>query len=266
MENVEYLRITADALDACGVDLGGISAEKLRRAADELERLHADFRAAAVPLSCGHAAHWQAHRNPVDRRSERYCVFCELERLTRELFDAEARCDAWALREQELQAEIERLRAIANARLCSACLENHPIDSMCPPHEVRTTGQAWFRERVAEKSLEIERLRAAIRRWADITDVTGLHRSCECAFCRELRESILREEVQRHEATNHVTWIHADQPPPIGPNGHSGDVLVVTDICGERYIRVGYYGDDGWYFNDTTHWMPLPEFPGGDQD
>jgi hypothetical protein len=38
---------------------------------------------------CGHAAQWLAYRNPVDQRSERYCVFCELQRL-RELEAAAA--------------------------------------------------------------------------------------------------------------------------------------------------------------------------------
>jgi hypothetical protein len=32
-------------------------------------------------LSCGHSSHWQAYRNPVDPRSGRHCLFCEVERL-----------------------------------------------------------------------------------------------------------------------------------------------------------------------------------------
>jgi len=36
-------------------------------------------------LSCGHASHWQAYRNPVDPRSERHCLFCEVERLLAEV-------------------------------------------------------------------------------------------------------------------------------------------------------------------------------------
>jgi len=36
-------------------------------------------------LSCGHSSHWQAYRNPVDPRSERHCLFCEVERLLAEV-------------------------------------------------------------------------------------------------------------------------------------------------------------------------------------
>ena len=30
---------------------------------------------------CGHDERWLAYRNPVDAESERYCLFCEVERL-----------------------------------------------------------------------------------------------------------------------------------------------------------------------------------------
>jgi hypothetical protein len=32
-------------------------------------------------MPCGHSSHWQVARNPVDYHSERYCLFCEVERL-----------------------------------------------------------------------------------------------------------------------------------------------------------------------------------------
>ena len=32
-------------------------------------------------MNCGHDERWLAYRNPVDVRSDQYCVFCELERL-----------------------------------------------------------------------------------------------------------------------------------------------------------------------------------------
>jgi hypothetical protein len=34
----------------------------------------------------------------------------KIERLERELFESESRCDAWALREQELEAEVRRVQ------------------------------------------------------------------------------------------------------------------------------------------------------------
>ena len=33
---------------------------------------------------CGHDEQWTAYRNPVDVNSERYCLFCEVERLRAE--------------------------------------------------------------------------------------------------------------------------------------------------------------------------------------
>lgn len=46
---------------------------------------------------------------------------------------------------------------------CLACGEDHPKESMCPPHEVRTTGQAWFKTRVSVLSREIEAVRWELR-------------------------------------------------------------------------------------------------------
>ena len=42
---------------------------------------------------------------------------------------------------------------------CASCHEHHPEDVMCPPFEVRTTGQGWFHIYVRELETEIERLR-----------------------------------------------------------------------------------------------------------
>lgn len=60
----------------------------------------------------------------------------------------------------ELKRRIAKLeRDLHRWRGCPACHQDHPADVMCPPHEVRTTGQAWFRERVLtlERELEAER-------------------------------------------------------------------------------------------------------------
>ncbi|MBU0778103.1 hypothetical protein KKF82_07580 [Patescibacteria group bacterium] len=59
---------------------------------------------------------------------------------------------------QQKDAEVERLTMEVDRRLCDSCLEHHPIDSPCPPHEVRTSGSGWFQKRVVEKDAEIERL------------------------------------------------------------------------------------------------------------
>lgn len=78
-------------------------------------------------------------------------------------------------------AENERLKAAANARLCAACLEQHPIDSMCPPHECRTTGQQWFRERIATIEQQVADLREKNQRLS--TENTELFKSA-CSDCQ----------------------------------------------------------------------------------
>jgi hypothetical protein len=57
-------------------------------------------------------------------------------------------------------AEVEqvRLREAGDRRLCESCLEIHPMDVPCPPHEVRTTGQAWFSEQRSRIRAERDRL------------------------------------------------------------------------------------------------------------
>jgi hypothetical protein len=52
-----------------------------------------------------------------------------------------------------------------------------------------------YRESQQESASEIERLtrerdeaREAIRRWLHIADFSGMHRSCYCAFCAELKK------------------------------------------------------------------------------
>jgi len=41
---------------------------------------------------------------------------------------------------------------------CKSCRQRHSGD-VCPPHEVRTTGVAWFRERIADLGSELAQLR-----------------------------------------------------------------------------------------------------------
>jgi len=58
--------------------------------------------------------------------------------------------------------------------------------------------------------------------------------------------------------------------PPLTESGYSGDVLVVVDDDGERYVDFGgYYIRRGWVFDNQkvhsggaiTHWHPLPALP-----
>lgn len=63
--------------------------------------------------------------------------------------------------------EIERITKLANARLCESCLERHAINVMCPPHEARTTGQQWFRERLSEIASDRDRLAAHLKQSAE---------------------------------------------------------------------------------------------------
>ena len=52
---------------------------------------------------------------------------------------------------------------------CDSCKEHHPLDSMCPPHEVRTTGFAWFQVYVDELEAEFKRLQVIIKKLARMT-------------------------------------------------------------------------------------------------
>lgn len=61
--------------------------KQLMEAKQEAAELRAELAAEAVSQPCGHAAKWLAYRNAVDLQSERYCLFCEIERL-REQRDA----------------------------------------------------------------------------------------------------------------------------------------------------------------------------------
>lgn len=50
----------------------------------------AEHRRGCETMPCGHARHWLAYRNPVDPKSEQYCLFCEVERLRGRLAKIEA--------------------------------------------------------------------------------------------------------------------------------------------------------------------------------
>lgn len=51
----------------------------------EIERLRKELYADGVTQPCGHAARYTVLRDAVDKQSERYCLFCEVERLRSEL-------------------------------------------------------------------------------------------------------------------------------------------------------------------------------------
>lgn len=91
-----------------------------------------------------------------------------------------------------MEKEIARLKRIANSRICGACLERHDIDVMCPPFEVRTRGQAWFRAELAERVRRIEELEAerrepvAIRQLRQLRRVTHHHDLISWEVCERL--------------------------------------------------------------------------------
>ena len=64
----------------------------------------------------------------------------------------------------KLKARIAELEH--NHRLwfgCPECGEDHVPDIMCPPPEMRTTGQAWFIERIRKAKDRIKELEAALK-------------------------------------------------------------------------------------------------------
>jgi hypothetical protein len=55
--------------------------DALTEAADDIERLQEIVSSDCASQDCGHAAKWLAYRDPINPRSERYCLFCEVQRL-----------------------------------------------------------------------------------------------------------------------------------------------------------------------------------------
>jgi hypothetical protein len=111
--------------------------EQAAEAQAEIERLRAECQT----QPCGHAERWLAYKNPVDAGSERYCVFCEVARLRGENdWLAEQLDDVTsvstrlrdelasvrqheagtveAVRLQEVETELERLRAECKTQPC----------------------------------------------------------------------------------------------------------------------------------------------------
>jgi DNA repair exonuclease SbcCD ATPase subunit len=104
-----------------------------------------------------------------DQRIDAKWLYCEkcgwVHLLADDLETARSTIDDLKKRIGELEAEGAAYR---KAYGCLGCGEDHPAESMCPPHEVRTAGQNWFftrtkaavaRAEAAEQALTAERLR-----------------------------------------------------------------------------------------------------------
>lgn len=74
------------------------------------------------------------------------------------MFDAEAERDNLLAAERELRQQLAETKAeLRRWRGCPACLEDHPENTICPPYEVRVTGQAW-RTRQTRQWEEVARI------------------------------------------------------------------------------------------------------------
>ena len=69
---------------------------------------------------------------------------------------------------------------------CASCREHHPSDSMCPSHEVRTTGQMWIHVYLDELEAKVDELRA------ELDDVQG---ATQVAVVDPLKAEIKRLQV-----------------------------------------------------------------------
>jgi len=99
---------------------------------------------------------------------------------------ASAAAEEW----RAMKSRVAELEALANSRLCGACYERHPVDTACPPYEVRTTGQAWFENCLAEKDAVIASLQGDIgQRGARVAELEArierMRPVCELAALRE---------------------------------------------------------------------------------
>jgi len=101
---------------------------------------------------------------------------------------------------REAAKEIARLRGIANNRICAVCLERHDIDVMCPPVEVRTTGQAWFRAELAARNERIEELARANGLLRDALVMIGAAAHLrKLSGIEELAERVLKPETEKDD-------------------------------------------------------------------
>ncbi len=146
--------------------------------------------------------------------------------------------DEFATTAIKIAEDNQRLRArVADLELelrnwfgCPSCMERHDKSVMCPPHEMRTSGQAWFHRALSEakqredkQADRIAKLEAAFGKWhcpqcGDTGFLDGIGDSCDACpvgFNAELRAALIRVEnlareslaadVMRHKA------IHAER-------------------------------------------------------
>lgn len=63
---------------------------------------------------------------------------------------------------EQLQAELNKMNKIADARICDSCMQEHRVGVMCPPHEVRMHGDMWYHKTIQKLQVENERYKKAL--------------------------------------------------------------------------------------------------------
>ena len=87
-----------------------------------------------------------------ENRARLIFVACEGNKMTQHI--GHRHSDEIAQLNTRLAEAMTENAAYRRAYGCLACGEDHPTNVICPPHECRTTGMAWY----------VEKMRAAVAR------------------------------------------------------------------------------------------------------
>lgn len=103
-------------------------------------------------------------RQDIREKYEPYKQLSESLTETLQVFrdDNEKKAAAIQQLETDLAAARDRIATYRSRYGCLSCGEQHPVESMCPPHEVRTTGMAGIDEERKALTLEMAAARAEI--------------------------------------------------------------------------------------------------------
>lgn len=133
---------------------------------------------------------------------------------------------------------------------CDSCKERH-YGGNCPPHEVRTTGVAWFRERITDLEGELELAKAKTQRFSDSANASEKQLVGIAAFlggdARDVKigektiTGLVKQEVEqsRQELSNLLTIIHRDGGHHTREVGERQSIKDAHRIWADRGVEIG---------------------------
>lgn len=100
---------------------------------------------------------------------------------------------------KKLKEELKEVTDIANRRLCDSCKQEHPIDVMCPSHEVRMHEDMWYHKAIQKLDVVNKKLENSNENLK--VDIAAL-KSLRIKLQQLLREAIISEK-QGNRYVNH---------------------------------------------------------------